>query len=130
MNREKLIDEYGELCRQIDEIKPAIARHKLLGSMLQSWFEEVPAEESVAFAGRYYTLQASPRDNQTKLKDIRKVYKALGAAKFLSLCSITLKAVRESLPDDLYQNLVETNRTGSRTLKTVPKSPAQQAEAA
>jgi hypothetical protein len=126
MDRAKLIDEYGELCRQLDAIKPAVMRHKELGSMLQSWYVDTPADEPVTAQGRLYTLQISPRDHQTTIKDIRRVYRVLGVAKFLELCSITLKAVKESVDAKVYEGLVETHRTGFRTLKTVLRAPAKQ----
>lgn len=130
MDRATLIDEYGELCRQMDEMKPVIARYKELGSMLQSWYVDTPADQSVTAQGRLYSLQISPRDNQTTIKDIRKVYRVLGVAKFLKLCSITLKAVKENVDAGVYEGLVETHRTGFRTLKTVLRAPVKGLSAA
>jgi hypothetical protein len=126
MDRAKLIDEYGELCRQLDEIKPVILRHKELGSMLQSWYVDAPADQPATAQGRLYTLQISPRDNQTTITDIRKVYRVLGVSRFLELCSITLKAVKENVTPKVYEGLIETHRTGFRTLKTVLRAPAKQ----
>jgi hypothetical protein len=48
----------------------------------------------------------------------------------LKLCSITLKAVRESVKPDVYEGLVETHRTGIRTLKCVLRAAAKAPEAA
>ena len=127
MDRAALIDEYGELSRQLDELKPAIARHRELSQILQSWYSDAPADQPDTARGRIYILQISPRDNHTSFKDLRKVYRVLGVSKFLKLCSITLKAVKEAVPAEVYEGLTETHRTGMRTLKTVPRAPARQA---
>jgi hypothetical protein len=87
---------------------------------------DTPADEPVVVQGRLYTLQLSARDNQTTIKDIRKVYRVLGVTKFLDLCTITLKAIKESVNPKVYEGLVETHRTGFRTLKTVLRAPAKQ----
>lgn len=116
------IDEYGELSRQIAELKPAVDRHKQLGILIQMWCEAVPAAQPTLFEGQRYTLQISPRENQTKIISIRKVYRALGVTKFLDLCSITLKALRENLPTEKYEKLVDTDRTGPRAIKAVAKA--------
>jgi len=114
-----LIDRYGELSRQIDLVKPAIAEHKMLGSVIQGMFADVPADQPRTAQGRLYTLQISAREMQTSLLNIRSVYKALGVQKFLEKCSITLKAVKDTVGEEQYQKLVTTARTGPRTIKAV-----------
>ena len=121
-----LIDRYGELSRQIELLKPAIAEHKMLGQVIQGMFVDSPADQPRTLSGRLYTLQVSARELQTSIVNIRSVYKALGVQQFLEKCSITLKAVKDSVSEERYLKLVQTARTGPRTLKAVAHMPASQ----
>lgn len=121
-NRAALIDEYGELSRQLEEIQPVVARHKMIRSMIQSWFDSTAADEPVLLQGRRYTLQVSPRENATTLKSIRAIFREMGESKFLDHCSITLKAVKDCLGEAKFNQLTSVNRTGLRNLKTVAKA--------
>jgi len=121
-----LIDRYGELSRQIELVKPAIAEHKMLGSVIQGMFADSPADQPRTAQGRLYTLQVSARELQTSFHNIRSVYKALGVQKFLEKCSITLKAVKDTVGAEQYLKLVTTARTGPRTIKAVANIAASQ----
>lgn len=122
-----LIDEYGELSRQLDAMKPAVVRHKVLAQEIQAHFENAPAGETIVVDGSVYQLQILPRDNQTRIRSMSKVYRALGQKLFIELCSITLKAVRENLASEVYESLVLTERTGLRPLKAVARAAASKA---
>lgn len=121
-NRAAIIDEYGELSRQLAELDPIKSRHELLRKVIQGWFDAVPADEPAVMQGRRFTLQVSPKENSTKLKSIRAVFREMGENKFLDHCSITLKAVKDVLGEERFKNFATTDRTGYRTLKAVAKA--------
>lgn len=116
-----LIDEFGELSRQRDLMKPVEKRLKELAETFQACLADHPPEAPISITGKLYVLQVGPRSEETKIVSMRKVYKALGVIRFLKLCSITLKAVKENLPA-LYESLVVTEATGPRRIKAVAKA--------
>ena len=130
VERIPVIDEYGEICRQIDALKPAFARQKVLRVLIDMWSEAAEADQPALFTGSKYDLQVSPRENQTKIASIRRVSKLLGVSRFMSICSITLKAVRENVTQAQFDSLVVTERTGSRSVKAVAKAPEADARQA
>ncbi len=124
-SKAQMIDEYGELSRQIAEMKPNLARHKVLSDLLQSWYLEHPAGLPAVAEGHHYSLQIGPRENHTTILSIANVRKAIGAVRFLEVCSITLKAIKECLGDGpAFDSLVSIDRTGPRSLKAVAKAKA------
>lgn len=129
-DRRAKIDRFGELSRQLAEIKPLEKEHKALKAEIRSWYDKEPAGDSLTAEGGLYNLQISPRENETKIRSILKVKSAIGASKFLQVCSITLKAIKDCVTDEVYQGLVITERTGCREITAVAKGPATVAQIA
>ena len=79
-----LADEWGELRRRLDLMKPDIARLKVVEAILSPLFELLKAEEPGTVEGREYRLLVSPRENHTEINDIAQVRRAMTAPEFLS----------------------------------------------
>ena len=123
--REQLIDEFGELDRQIQEFAPKAKRYKILQDTIRSWYADFPAERPDTLAGAHYLVQVSARTEERyfSLKAKAKIFSSLGKAKALELFSITLKAVEDALGKAVLEDLVSRAHSGSRKLVAVAKAP-------
>jgi hypothetical protein len=119
-----IVDEFGELDRQMQASKPIRERHEALRKQIALWFEGKPGDEPCVVEGRHYTVQASPRAHQTKVRSLSKLFTRLGKTLFLQLCSVPLTAVRNSLPEEEHEKFLSEDRTGHRTIRAVPKAKA------
>lgn len=127
--RQQLIDEFGELDRQIQEFAPKAKRFKVLQDQIRSWYEAHPADQPAIAEGTVYQIQVGARGLERffNLKAKTKIFTQLGKAKALELFSITLKAVEDSLGRGDMELLVSQALTGSRKLVPVLRAPAQKA---
>lgn len=119
-----LADEWGELRRRIDLLKPDQARIKAVEALLQPLLDLQPADMPMTLNGLVYQLQVSPCEHQTKINDIAEVRRAMTAAAFLEIVSVTLKALKPVVSEFKFLQLTTTARTGSRSIKAVRTSAA------
>jgi hypothetical protein len=119
-NRSALIDEAGDIKLKLAAFAATGVerRDKQLTEEFASWYPDKPEEEFIE-KGQRYELRISARRNVTTI-DIRAAYKKLGLRKFLSACSLTLKALAEFLTEPEVDCLTSTARTGSRAFVTTP----------
>lgn len=129
--RADLVDEFGELDRQIAAFAPTKKRHEQLQGIIRSWFADHPSESPATVSGHVYTVQVSPRGEERyfSLKAKLQIFKRLGKEKALELFSITLKAVEESLGRGDMEMLVSKANSGSRKLVPVLHSPVSKTAA-
>jgi hypothetical protein len=118
----ELADEFGELSRRLELAKSDEARLKLVAIRLKPLFEDTPDDEPTTLDGCQYQLRVTPRENETKITDITAVRKAMSAAEFLEIATVTLKALKAAVSESKFLSLVTTARTGNRTIKAVRKS--------
>ena len=121
-----LIDQYGELDRQVQQFKPIADKHAKLKAVIKSWYDDQPGEASAIAAGRLYEVQVSARENERTWSSMAKVYRAVGGCTaFLKICSVAIKAVEEAIGKSKAEALLVEERTGSRRLKVVAKAAPQ-----
>ena len=120
----ELADEYGELKRRLEMVKPDEVRLALIVKRLKPLFDSKPPEEPATLDGITYQLQVSPCENETVITDISAVRRAMSAAEFLEIATVTLKALRTAVSESKFLSLVTTARTGSRSIKAVLKTKA------
>lgn len=116
-----IVDEYGELDRQVQEFEPKRKRHEALKSQIKSWYDDHPAEAEATAEGRLFRVQISARENESVIAKAR-AYKELGKERFLKVCSLTIKALKEALGEAGASALITKAPTGSRKLKVVAKA--------
>ena len=121
---EELIDEYGELDRQVSQFRPVADRYETCKKLLKGQLDgQAPAHESFVRTGFGYELQVSARASERKIGSMASVYKAfrkLGGLKaFLEVCSIAIGVLEEKLGKSGAAGLLVEERTGSRRLKPV-----------
>jgi hypothetical protein len=117
-----LIDEYGELDRQLSEFRPVVSRHKTLKETIAAWFDESAPAETHTAEGKLYVVQVSPRSLERRITNMKRLQKLLGLERFLTWCTFPLAAV-DRLTED-QSSFLESTRTGSRTVKPVLKKAA------
>jgi hypothetical protein len=119
--RPAIIDELGDTTRRSDEYAATgnERRRKQLQDEVQAWYAAEPADAEYAATGARYDLRVSPRRVVTAI-DTKKAYKALGLARFLKACTLTIKALSSLLPAPDVDALTTSERTGSRGLTLTP----------
>lgn len=117
-----IVDEFGELERQIALWKPRIDRAAELRKIIENWYANDVAEESFTIAGKLYMVVLSPRAKKRSIVGMTKLYKLLGAKIFLEWCTFPLQAI-----DGLHidpTGIVNEERSGNRTVKAVLREAA------
>lgn len=117
-----LIDEYGDLDAKVTLFKPTLNRHEEVRKLIQGNFVASLAGASYTEHGTRFTCIVGPRENERKITDMRKLAKIL-KDRFFAICSVALKKLdAEGLSDEQLKGLVTQDRTGTRSVKVVPKS--------
>lgn len=131
-SREQLIDEFGELDRQMQQMKPAVERYEALKAIIKGWYDHSPPGGTAIAKGRLYEIQVSARETQRRIRSMMLVYKAVGGLqKFFALVTVPLKGLEDLIGKEKAAALLVEEQCGSRRLKAVPKSsPASYKEAA
>lgn len=114
-----LVDEYSKLDAEYTAFSPKIARRKKLRELILAWYPELPGDQAKTISGVSYDLMIGLAEEQNKITNLRKVWKALGATRFVDACSMTLKALREALGETEAAEYLTCERTGPRSLTPV-----------
>lgn len=118
----RIIDEYGQLDQTIQALTAVTKRHKQLEDAIRSWYADADPELPITVAGGTHVVMLTPRANARRILDMWKVYRAMGNVKaFLSICSVTLKALEKALGEERAAKLVVEDRTGPRRISVVPR---------
>lgn len=122
---EELVDQLGPIEAALNApyaliVKDNQRRAEALRKLITEQVAGVPAA-TITLQGKQYTAVLGPRENQTKIVSMAKVWKAVGSKAFLAACSFTLKALEQLISDPIERaKLLKTDRTGSRSVKTFP----------
>ena len=124
--RSQVIDEFGELNRQIQAFGPKFERFKELRAEILEWCEDEPADRPVEMQGRCYTLRISARELQRKVKDKIKAFELLsrliGKKAAVELISIPLKAaIDKFIPAEKHASILTSGNTGPREIDVVER---------
>ena len=123
--RTELADELGELDRQEALWKIKVPRLKALKDEIIRRCGQIPPDQACTVEGAHYVLNVSPRENQRKPTNIPKLFKAVGATRFIDSVSVSLKAVEAMLRSagkiDMLERFTCQDRTGPRTVTAVLK---------
>lgn len=124
--RAQQVDEFGELDRLVKAFAPKAKRHEELQKLIRSWYQAHPPEKpDVAEGVLYDVLVAECGVERTLgLKAKLKIFSIVGKAAFVSLVNLTLKAATTAVGEPKVNELATKERTGSRKLVVVAKSPA------
>jgi hypothetical protein len=116
------VDEYGELDRLYDQFRPTARRRDEVRKLIEAQIVG-PDDQTVTLVGSLYKIDASPREMKTSIRDMQRLFEALGPKRFVENCSFTIASL-EKLSIDTSE-LVSKARTGSRTLEPILIQPAR-----
>lgn len=121
VEKQKIIDEFGELDWKVAAHKPVAARHKALRDTIAAWFADRP-EEQIHIVGEKYQVDVSPCATETKITRMRALYRHLGVQRFLELCSFPIGRLAMVVSDP--SAFVEKSQTGARKVSSLPREAA------
>ena len=116
-----LLDEFGEVQRQVDAFAPTAAKHKRLRDEIESYYADKDPEQEFTVSGLRYEVQIGPRAKQRTFtaRGMALLYRLLGKPKFLEWCKFGLTDLDRLVPG--HTGIVVEERTGSRKIKAVAK---------
>ncbi len=116
--RRKLVDELGRLQEQIRSVAAKIKRVEEIKKEIREWAADWGAGDDYEIAGSRFVVDLSARQNERSIRSMQTVFDLLGPKKFVSVATITLKALETCTTDEERAELIEEHRTGTRTLAT------------
>lgn len=127
----ELVDEYGELQRQVDEFKPTAERHKKVKEEIEACYADGAATSEFTAYGFIYQAQIGAKKWERTIVSMAKLFAALKKESFLALCGFTLKNLDgQNLPEAQLERIVRKEQTGSRAIKPVLRNPVPAEKAA
>lgn len=122
----KMVDEYGELQRQVELFAPVEAKHGVLKRAIKGWFDTAPADAEATLEGKIYVLTITARERERRVRDMRALASAVGLDKLLEIVAryVPLGPVETIIGKEKLAALVTDERTGPRRIKAVPKRPS------
>lgn len=128
--RQRLVDEFAALDRQVNEFKPKIFRHEKLRKLILDWYPGVAAEEEFTVPGISCDVLISARDQirSVTTEGKRKLFKLWGERGFIAKSTVFLA----SLPDPKDEKGLYTvqSMTGPRHLHVIARAREKAAGAA
>ncbi len=128
--RAALVDEFGELDRQVKAFSETAKRHESLRKTIVAWFPNLPGDQAAIISGQLYQVNVGMREEKRSILSMVKVFKAVGKTKFLEACSFTIDALETALGKVPAEAFLDRSRTGARKVTAVLNAPAQPAAAA
>lgn len=117
----RLVDELGPLLEQLEAVKPAGKRADAIKEELRRLYDSAPAAASASIPGTIYSAIVSPRRMENIVNPV-KLFKLIGKGAFLDIAEVTVKAFEGVVPLVKRGGLIDTDRTGSRTVTTALNS--------
>lgn len=122
------VEEFVQLDLWRRSIERDIKRHEDLKDRLKGWFAHLPAEGEFEIEGNGFVVQVGANSKEKTWTSLRAVMKACGGvSQFLTVCTVTFKAVSELIGEKAARALQVEEQTGSRRLKVVLKAAQQKA---
>ena len=128
--RQKLLEEYARLDREIESLRPKLLRHEKLREVILEWYRQVPGEEEITVPGITCDVLITARDRMraVSLEGRKKLFKLWGAREFVAKVHVYLKSLPD--PEDELGLYTVQARTGPRHLHCVARASAAQPSAA
>ena len=119
--RQRLVEEFATLDREITELKPKIFRREKLRSLILGWYPSLGGEEEITVPGINCDILISGRDQMrtVTLKGREKLFRLWGQKGFIAKSIVLLK----SLPDPKDEKGLYTvqSMTGPRHLTVIAR---------
>jgi hypothetical protein len=129
--RGKAVDELGALDLKLALLKFDVARQKELRTVVQGWASALPGDQAISVSGEKYRAFVGFKEKRRFVPSMVKLFKRLGKDVFLENCGFTLGKLEDLIPGPTRDNYIDEDRTGPRTVITLPvAAPVNQAIAA
>lgn len=114
--RQKLIEEYILLDREVQDFKPRIYRHEKLRQLILDWYPSVSPEEEITVPAENCDIVISSRDKvrSVSAEGKKKLFKLWGPRDFIAKCVMHLKSLPD--PEDREGLYTQQAYTGPRHL--------------
>jgi hypothetical protein len=120
-DRAQTVDEFGRLSLQLESVKALQLRHEQLRQRIADWYQDSDPEQTFSVDGAQFSVQVGPKASKRSVSDMDLIFDRLGAAKFLSVVSLSFERLDTlMLPAD-QADCVTVERTGPRTIRPVAK---------
>lgn len=119
-----MVDEIGDLHKELDPLKPKTARLELLRKSLRKHYDAKAADAYYTADGARYSILLGPKENEKKV-NIPALIKAIGASVFKRVAHVTLTALQAEAPHAIAaEGVITIAATGTRSLKVLEKGKA------
>ncbi len=115
------IDELGLIERKLLPFRNDLAREILLRTAIRAHFTDSPAWETFEPAGVKFRCLVSARGNE-RVINTAKLCKLIGLKAFAAIAKTTLALLEKTQPPDIVANVVTSEQTGHRTLRTFERT--------
>lgn len=116
-----MVDEIGDLEKELNPLKPKTKRLNNLRTDLRLWYELKPAAESFSAEGTRYVAEVGECADENSV-DIAALFRLIGPKRFLAIASVTLAAAKEALkPEEFEKIRVHFRYSGPRSIKITEK---------
>jgi hypothetical protein len=115
-----LVDEIGDLEKELAPHKPKAARLEKLRKQLRDLYDDKPASTPYTADGARYCIELGARGMQTVV-NIPKLFKSVKLADFLKLAYVTLKDITAQCSPGVAASVLTEKQTGHRSLTITEK---------
>jgi hypothetical protein len=119
--RAVIVDEIGDLTRDLALVKPKADRLEELQKIARGWYAESPGNESFVERGARYELQIGMKGKKRRIIAMAKLFTRLGKAAFLEACTFPLEVFDRLIPAEDHKLYLTEDRSGTRPLKPVAR---------
>jgi hypothetical protein len=120
----ELIDELGDLERQLAVVVPLVKRAAFIRETIRGWMARRKPQSAGRFDGRRFVAVVTACQNQRSIKDLAGIFAHLGKGRFLELCQFTLKALEDNVPLPDRDKFIQETATGPRKVELAPLKPS------
>lgn len=122
--RQKLVEEFATLDREIEQYKPKIFRHEKLRGLILDWYRAAPGEDEITVPGITCDVLISGRDEMrtVTLKGRQKLFALWGQKGYIAKSKVLLKSLPD--PKDEEGLYTEQSMTGPRHLHVIARPKA------
>jgi len=117
---EEMVDELGDLEKELMPLRPKMKRADDLRSEIRSRYDEKPEDKSFSIEGDRFALNVGARKIQ-KHVNIAKLYKSVKLSVFLKIVGVTLTSLKEHCEEYVVDSVISEQQTGYRPLELTEK---------
>jgi hypothetical protein len=123
ISRPKLIDEFGALGQEIEQLRLKERRYEQLRRMILTWHSDARPTEAVDEDGKTYSVHISPQAEIRMIGDMEMLANRLGYKTFFANCTFSLEKLDSLILPKDQSAFVTRENLGPRIVKAIPRYP-------